>query len=77
MNTDGGYTYCHAGHIWRMSDKYGGIRLRVDGGNRGASIYYDENENGLGLLSFIGINHSGNGVLKPGMPDRNIHICFN
>ena len=77
MNMDGGYEYCHAGLIWRMSEKHGGIRLRVDGGNRGVSIYFDENENGLGLLSFIGDNCSGNGVLKPGMPDRNIHICFN
>ena len=77
MNKDGGYEYCHAGHIWRVLDRHGEIRLRVNGGNRGVSIYYDENENGLGLLSFIGNDYSGNGILKPGMPDRNIHIWFN
>jgi hypothetical protein len=77
MNMDGGYEYCHAGHIWRMSDRHGEIHLRVDGGNRGLNIFYDENENGLGLLSFICGDYSGNGVMKLGMPDRNIHIWFN
>ena len=76
MNMDGGYEYCHAGHVWKMSEKHGGIRLRVDGGNRGLRIFYDEKENGLGLLSFIGSEYMGNGVLKPGMPDRNIHLYF-
>jgi ComEC/Rec2-related protein len=74
--TNTGYEYRHGGRIWRMSDGHGETSLRYDDVNGGMFIYYNEMENGLSLLSFIGSAYAGNAVLKPGLPDGNVYLSF-
>ena len=59
-----------------MSDGHGETDLRYNDRNSGVFIYYNEKENGLSLLSFIGSANAGNAVLKPGLPDGNVFLSF-
>ncbi len=77
MKVNGVHEYCHAGCIWRMSEKHGELHFRFEDGKGRLKIYYDEKRNGLNLLSSICADYTGNAILKPGMPDRNISIKIN
>ena len=65
--------YRQAHGVWKFSDGAGGVRLRFEARN-GLRIYYNEEMDGMGLLSFIGRGYAGNGIISPEMHGGNVRL---